>query len=361
MSGSTDLDGARLAGSEQPADEAPDALGHEDDDEDDRNAVNREVKARDAFEKTQPFGNEDEQTRADRRADRRGDAAEQRHRQEDDRIGEGELIGADVGKSACKKPTAEPAQQRAEREGGHLGAEDVNAGGAGGEFVVAHRTHRAPETRVGKAPDEIAGDRERGDREREISVARGETGWPSDRADAIRPMGDADRVDEDDGQDLLEGDRHHGQVMTAQAQGREAERGARRESERHAAEQAKPEREMVIDRPEGDAIGAQREERGLGEIDLTAQSQDDRQAEHRDRIGRRLHQNVGDVTVGLDGRRQRDQHDCDERVGDVSDRGATHPGHAFSATRSPKMPCGRTMRKAMSTRKAKASLNGTEI
>src|SRR5208337_3609293 len=89
-----------LAGSEQSADEAPNALGHEDDDYDDGEAVDREIEARDALKKAQPFGNEDEQAGADRRADRRGDAAEQRHRQQDDRIGEGELIGADVRKTA---------------------------------------------------------------------------------------------------------------------------------------------------------------------------------------------------------------------------------------------------------------------
>ena len=127
------------------------------------------------------------------------------------------------------------------------------------------------------------------------------------------------------------------------------------------AEEAEPKGQVVVDRPEGDAIGAQREERGLREIDLTAEPQHDRQAENRDRVGRGLHQNVGDIAVGLDGRGERHQRDRDERVGDVSDRGAAHAGHAFSATRSPKMPCGRRARKRMSTRKAKASLNGTEI
>ena len=149
--------------------------------------------------------------------------------------------------------------------------------------------------------------------------------------------------------------------MTAQAQRREAEPRARRAGERHASEEAEPEGQAVIDRPEGDAIGAEREERGLREIDLTTEPQDDRQAENRDRVSRGLHQNVGDIAVGLDGRGERHQRDRDERVGDVSESGPAHPGHAFSATRSPKMPCGRTTRKRMSTRKAKASLNGTEI
>ncbi len=89
-------------------------------------------------------------------------------------------------------------------------------------------------------------------------------------------MGETVRVDQDDGQDLLEGDRDHCEVMTAQAQRREAENRARRARERHASEEAEPEGQAAIDRPEGDAIGAEREERGLREIDLTTESQYDR-------------------------------------------------------------------------------------
>ena len=48
-------------------------------------------------------------------------------------------------------------------------------------------------------------------------------------------MSDADRVDENDGQDLLEGDRDHRKVMAAEPQGRNAEPRARRAGERHAS------------------------------------------------------------------------------------------------------------------------------
>ena len=174
-------------------------------------------------------------------------------------------------------------------------------------------------------------------------------------------MREADRVDEDDGQYLLERDRDHREVVAAQAQRREAEPGARGESERDAPGEAKPEGQVIVGRAEADAIGAEREERGLREIDLTAEAEHDRKAEYGDRVGRSLHENVRDIAVGLDGRRERHQRDGDERVGKVSDRGAAHLGQAFSATRSPKMPCGRTTRKRTSARKAKASLNGTEI
>ena len=150
---------------------------------------------------------------------------------------------------------------------------------------------------------------------------------PAGRGIELTPSGPwvkPDRVDEDDGQDLLEGDRHHREIVAAQAQRREAEPRAGRESDRHAPEEAEPKRQVIVDRAESDAIGAEREKRGLREIDLTAQSEHDRQAEDRDRVGRRLHQNVGDVAVGLDGRGERHQNGCEERVDELSDRGAAH-------------------------------------
>ena len=104
----------------------------------------------------------------------------------------------------------------------------------------------------------------------------------------------------------------------------------------------------------GRRIGAEREKRSLREIDLAAQSENDRQAEDRDRVSRRLHQNVGDVAVGLDRRGERHQETAARRRrAKLSDRASGFMRHAFSATRSPKMPCGRTMRKRISTRKAK--------
>ena len=174
-------------------------------------------------------------------------------------------------------------------------------------------------------------------------------------------MGDGDRVDEDDGQDLLEGDRDHRQVMPAEPQRRNAEPCAGRGGERHAPKEAEPEGQVIIGAAEADRIGAQREECSLCEIDLAAEAEHDRQAEDRDRVCRRLHQDVGDIAVGLDARRERNHRDRRQSVEDLSDGEGARTAHAFSATRSPKMPCGRRARKQMSTRNAKASLNGTEI
>ena len=137
-------------------------------------------------------------------------------------------------------------------------------------------------------------------------------------------MGKTDRVEEDDGQDLLEGDGHHREIVAAQTQRREAEPSASGESERHAAQKAEPKGQPVVDRPESDAIGAEREERRLREIDLAAKSKHDRQAENGDRVSRRLHQNIGDIAIGLDGCGERHQNGRGERVEEVSDRRAAH-------------------------------------
>ena len=103
-------------------------------------------------------------------ADRRGDAAEQRHGQDDDGFGEGELVGADIGEAAREQAAAETPQQRAQREGGHLGAVDVDASDAGGELVVAHRPHRAAEPGVRQTPDELADQRQHRNAKSEVDL-----------------------------------------------------------------------------------------------------------------------------------------------------------------------------------------------
>ena len=58
-------------------DEPPDAVGHVADDEDHRQTVDRQIKPGNALQEAQPFRNQDQQSGADGRPDRRGDAAEQ--------------------------------------------------------------------------------------------------------------------------------------------------------------------------------------------------------------------------------------------------------------------------------------------
>ena len=93
--------------------------------------------------------------------------------------------------------------------------------------------------------------------------------------------------------------------MAAEPQGRDAEQRARDERDRDPDREAEPKGQAIVRRAEAHGIGPEREERGLGEIDLPAQPQNDREAEDGDRVGRGLHQNIRDVVVGLDGRGER--------------------------------------------------------
>ena len=182
-------------------------------------------------------------------------------------------------------------------------------------------------------------------------------------------MRQPDRIDHHQRDDLLERDRHHRKVMTAKPQGRHAQQRACQQRDHAAADEAQPEADMQIRRADADRIGAEPEERGLRQIDLAAQAEHDREAEHRDRERGGLEQDVVNVSVEVHVGRKHDQDGRADEVRQMPDqqrlrvdggRRNRHVvagrAHAFSATRSPKMPCGRKIRKAISTRKAKPSL-----
>ena len=95
-------------------DKTPDAVGHVADDQNDRQSVDRQIKSGNAFEKPQPFRDQDQQSRADRRTDRRRHAAEQRHRQEHHRLGKRELIRTDISKAAGEQSAGQSAQHGAQ-------------------------------------------------------------------------------------------------------------------------------------------------------------------------------------------------------------------------------------------------------
>ncbi|MGY3460301.1 hypothetical protein ACVWW5_005751 [Bradyrhizobium sp. LM3.4] len=218
-------------------------------------------------------------------------------------------------------------------------------------------------------PDEIADNRQHRDAEGEIALRRLEQVGTPDVGDAVGTMRQPDRVDHDQRNDLLERDRHHGEVVPAKPQGRHAQEGAGQQRDHASADEAEPEADMQIRRPDADRIGAEPEERGLRQIDLTAQAEHDRQPEHRDRERGGLEQDVVNVSVEAHVGRERDQDRRTDEIWQVPDQQRLRVNggrryrhvvaggaHAFSATRSPKMPCGRKIRKAIRTRKAKPSL-----
>ncbi len=241
---------------ERGADESPDAVRHVADDQDDEQAVDRKIKPGNAFQEPQPFRDQDQQAGADRRADRRGHAAEQRHREEHDRFRERELVGADIGEPAGEQSAGEAAERRADPERVDLGAEHVDAADAGGEFIVAHRAHGPPEPGGRQVPDAIADQRQHRDAEREITLRALEQSGTADIGDAVRAVGQPDRVDHHQRDDLLERDRHHREVMAAEPQRRHAEEGARPQRHEAAGDQTEPVAQMQVGGADADGIGA---------------------------------------------------------------------------------------------------------
>ena len=188
---------------------------------------------------------------------------------------------------------------------------------------------------------------------------------PLDVADAVGTMRDRDPVHHDQRHDLLEADRHHRQIVAAEPQRGHAQKRAHHQRDAGAHRERNPEIQMQVGRPESDCIRAEAEEGGLREVDLPAEAEHDRQAEDRDRKSGRLDEYVDRVVVHRQQARDGDRERRKRRVSDgardsPSIRRSNRHDYAFSATRSPKMPCGRKIRNATSTRNAKPSLYGTE-
>jgi hypothetical protein len=178
-----------------------------------------------------------------------------------------------------------------------------------------------------------------------------------DVADAVGAVGEADPVDQHDGQDLLEADGDHADVVAAELEAGGAEQEAAGAGDGDADQEGGEEVEAEIDRAERDAIGADAEEGGLGDRDLAAIAEHDDEADHGDAVGDRLHDDVEKIAL----RRQEVRRGDGDQDGDGQARRAApwpcvQQVHAFSAIFSPNRPCGRTSRKNSSSRKAKASL-----
>ena len=171
-------------------------------------------------------------------------------------------------------------------------------------------------------------------------------------------------VDHDQGQYLLEGDRHHRQIVPAQPDRRRAQKSTEAKHHSQSQTQADPVGQAIIHSAETNRIGTKPEKGRLRQVDLSAKAQHHGQPHHSHRIGHGLHQNIGNISVKCGGRGHIDQH---RNQRDISEKSTllplcgsainiNHAAHAFSATRSPKMPCGRNTRKATNTKNAKPSL-----
>src|SRR6266540_1124283 len=382
--GDVELEGAdppdlhrRGAGEALPhrLDEPPEPLRHEHHDEDHREAVHGEV---DPLQEAEPLGQEDQQHRAERRAERRLHAAEQHHRQELDRAAEVEVVRADVGESRGEERAPDPRERRADRERHHLDAERVNAGDLRRQLVLANGPHGPPEPRARQPPHEehhrVQHHRAQDEVRPRVREHPAEERRARDPRDPVGTAGHRDPVVEDEIEDLLEADGDHREVMAAEAQRGEPqhEPEARREGDPDG--KPDPEAQAERHRDERHPIGAEPEEGSLREVDLAGVPQDDGQPQHRHRVGGRLHEDVeGVVAHREDERDEGQQRERDERRDQARtqphaperdegwQRGGGRLAHAFSETFSPKMPCGLNSRNTNTSRNANASLYGTEM
>ena len=229
------------AGFQVLAHESPDPDRHEGHDQDDREAVDREIEPRDLLQEPEPFGQQDEERGPDHGTDGRADAAEQRHGEKDDRFREGELIRAHIGEASREEPAAEARQKRADGEGQHLGAVHVDAHDPCRELVVPDGPHGAPEPRFGHPPDEIADPGQHDEAQRQIALPVGEERRPDDARHAVGTARHRDPIDQHEREDLLEADRHHGEVMATEPQRRGTQDPAEDQRDREAAHEAQPE------------------------------------------------------------------------------------------------------------------------
>ena len=158
------------------------------------------------------------------------------------------------------------------------------------------------------------------------------------RGDPVQPhraVGDARRVAHDDRHDLAEAQGHDRQIVALEAQGRRAEQHAEERGDRRRDRQHQPERHLEMDdiaaglvKPRDEAeplerlpepapgrrhlprgedavgIGADREKRGVAEIEQPGEADDDVEAERQRGEGQRVRRRVDVGVVAADDREQ---------------------------------------------------------
>src|SRR5215469_9784761 len=156
--------------------------------------------------------------------------------------------------------------------------------------------------------------------------------------------------------------------MSAEAQRGEAKYDTGDRCNDDADKERQPEGEPKAHGAKRYTISTQTKKGGLRKIDLTGITQHDSQPDYRDRIRSGLHQQVEIVSGHGQEERGDNCHRCDKDNEEAASVIGTalrcrfmgfagnDSAHAFSATFSPKSPCGRKSRNKTSTIKANASL-----
>ncbi len=177
---------------------------------------------------------------------------------------------------------------------------------------------------------------------------------PGDAENAVRSACEFPVV-ERDARHLAETEGHDGEVVAAEPQGGIAEDRSRRTGEEHRKRQRGEEVPVGLGHEQGAGVGADREERGIAEVEQAGVSDHDVQAEPEHGVGRHRDRDRRDVVVAPGDHRGADsyQDDDDSRPVRRPAQAVTHGrvgaphrtlcelgDHIRSATRSPNRPVG---------------------
>ena len=250
------------------------AIGRDQDDDDDRDAIHHALDPRQDVAElgVQCFGERDEDCRADHRSPENADAAEQRddqrlrrseraeyglrrHHQEDDRVD-----------TPCKRR-----HRGRKHHGVHAPARRIDARRLRGRQVLLDREQRAPEARALDVHRHDHAGHHGDHRDHHVVALIGEL-HKGDRILALHRQRDfliTEPLEHVEHGERV-GEHRQREVMPAQAECRDADQHARDHADHDAERNAEPRRDAELHERNRHRVGAEAEERGVAERDQAA-------------------------------------------------------------------------------------------
>src|SRR5215468_3057586 len=299
-------------------------------------------------DEAQPLADGEEQDRAQRRPPDGAEATEHGHADHERGGGRGGHGRAHELNVVRVERACEAGQPRAQAESEELVRRGVDAEALREDLVLPDGTETTARTRAMTDEEHERDARCCHDGDEEIGCAgarrpgRGQPREAAEVVDAEGPSGDGEPVLCHEPDQLGEGKRDEGQVVAAQAQGREAGTETHEGSHHRAEEHPDPRRESEVLAHGGRGVGAEGEEAGVPERDLPRVAGEEIPARGEE-----------SPNHGLGGQAQhkRMPHQHGQERGG---RAARHEQGASShrVTARPSNPCGRSRSTAIMTRKA---------
>ena len=258
-----------------------------------------------------------------------------------------------------EQASGKPGVRAGQHEGDDLVAGRIDSRCRGGELVLTDRLERPARPRRLDAPGHVGAQRQR--REHEVVVLP--VGRQRERADRrrrdaghpIAAVGHRRPVDEHQLRDNAEADRRQRQVMPGKAQARPSEPETDQPAEDRRHRHRGQHRPAPVHGHVSRRVGADPEECRLRQGQLAGKAEQNPEAQYGDRVDAG---DVGDVEeiVRVHDQRNAQQHDQQHRQAEPP-----APAHAFSPTRSPNSPCGRTTSTTIRITNAIASTYAVEM